>query len=773
LSNPLPKSSGEKSSFDDIAVYTKRLYKLNKEAQAAVREFSQHDVDDKEGLEAKRIAMHDAFTRLYDEIASFSEEVMGVDFDIAYLRDRIARAEGETKEQLQKALADLEAQLQRDLADIWMARVMAWLHQAAAASGPFAEEDNEEKEKSAFQHLAKVYTMLEKSFSAVASKTDGTQKLRRVALGKMVHDLISEGAEGDEGTLLEIIGKNKAAEAEFYDEFLNELIGQESMFRQAFNPFDELVWRDILYSFIYERATDLYNEAMPKLEKSKKVDKAEIEKIKSWKSNTAGLSEVYLGMTYNDIANAQMRAGNLEDASKLYQAASEAFGRAEKCFSEVVALEGNARQARNDKDHNKAQSLFCRAEAAVQTLTELLKAEKREEAAETLKGIFSDLRKAEKLSRTRELTGAIRENLRIFAFVEDKLKKEDEPVSSILDQIELAKGIRREGLIQDVNKALDEARVAMGKDPSDALEAMREGLTSLGILLSLQSEDEEIRKLRNKTLAILKNVKYVIQFQLSSQLEQGVRFMISRILENLHAEEAAYYYEKIGAKDEATELTDMGKMAIATACASEAQVFAKQSEQWAFRAQLQRVGTFRRLEDEISQFEDDEELNDALAAHDNTIQRLRHAVAAFEAASSELEKVTDQNIRLKNNIELQIKQLQGVVMKFKGDLLRLEAAKTSFMAEYASKKGDRTKARSYYSQASDMLREAVGNYTVAAQVFQQLGNMEAAQSVGTRAKTADLLARTVWDNKQRLSRDEEPNYFGDAELAALYLGSTG
>ena len=71
------------------------------------------------------------------------------------------------------------------------------------------------------------------------------------------------------------------------------------------------------------------------------------------------------------------------------------------------------------------------------------------------------------------------------------------------------------------------------------------------------------------------------------------------------------------------------------------------------------------------------------------------------------------------------------------------------------------------------MREAVGNYTVAAKVFHQLGNMEAAQSVGTRAKTADLLARTVWDNKQRLSRDEEPNYFGDAELAALYLGSTG
>ncbi len=62
--------------------------------------------------------------------------------------------------------------------------------------------------------------------------------------------------------------------------------------------------------------------------------------IKSWKQNTAGLSEVYLAMTYNDIADAQMRAGNLEDASKLYQVSSDAFGRAEKCFQRGASAPG-------------------------------------------------------------------------------------------------------------------------------------------------------------------------------------------------------------------------------------------------------------------------------------------------------------------------------------------------------------------------------------------------------------------------------------------------
>ncbi len=771
MPNVIPKKGNKTDSTNEV--YTRQLYKLNREAQAAVREFSQHDIDDQEGIEQKRILMHDVFTRLYDEIADFSEKVMGGDFDIAYLRERMAHAEGETKEQLQKALAELEAQLKRNLADIWMARVMAWLHQAAAASGPFTEHDNPEKEKSAAQHLARVYMMLEKSFSAIPVKSDGTQKLRRVALGIMIHRLIAESDTATETKLDEILGKNKAAEAEFYDEFLNELIGLESTFRQAFNPFDELVWRDILYAFIYEQATDLYNEAIPKLKKADGVDKSEVEKIKSWKANTSGLAEVYLAMMFNDIANAQMRAGNLEDASKLYQMASDAFGRAEKCFSEIAALEINAQQAKSDKDHNRAQALFCRAEAAVVKLKELLKTEDREEAVETLKGIFKDLRKAEKLSRTRELIGAIRENLRIFAFVEEKLKANSESVSSIIDQIELAKGIRREGLIQDIRKSIDTAIMQMEKEPSDAIVAIREGLTNLGILLSLQEEDAEIKRLRNHTIAVLKHIKYVIQFQLSAQLEQGVKFMISRILENLHAEEAAEYYQKVGDKAKATELKDVGRLAIATACASEAQVFAKQSEQWAFRTQLERIGMFRRLESDLTDYDIEVDVNDTLMAHENTIERIKRAVAAFEAAVVELERVSGADVKMQNNVDEQIRQLQGVIMKFKGDLKRLEAAKSNFLGEYASKRGDKSKARTYFTEANDKLREAVGNYTVAAKAFQAMGNLQAAQSVDAKAKTADLLARSVWDSKQRLNRDEEPNYFGETELIALYLGSPG
>ncbi len=771
LSNPLPGDKPERS-FKDIEVYTKLLFELNTEAQNAVREFALHDIDDREGLEEKRLVMHDIFTKLYEQIAAFGQKIMGEEFDIAYLRNRIAQSEGETKKQLEQALEQVEAQAKSNLADIWMARVMAWLHQAAAASGPFVEEEHEDKQKSASRHMAKIYTMLEKPFSAVPSKVDGTQKLRRVALGNSAYQLLKGSAEGDSNELEEILARNKTAEAEFYDEFLNELIGQESMFRQAFNPFDEIVTRDILSAFIFEQATDLYNEAIPHFKKSKSIDKQIIVTLESWKANTAGLCEVYLAMTYNDIADTQMRAGNLEDASKLYQSASDAYARAEKSFGATVQLQSNADQSKNDSEQKKAQALFCRAESAVKTLSDLLSVNNIGEALEVLKEIFRDLRKSEKLAKSRELTGAIKENLRIFSFVEELLKKKPEDLSGIADQIAFAKDLRKEGLIQDVSKALDDSRSKLGQNPSEALDSIREGLTSLGILLSLEIDDDDVNSLRNKILALLNNVKYVIQFQLSSQLQHGVKFIMSRILENLHAADAAEYYEVIGEKEEAAELIDLGKLALATAYASEAQVFARQSEQWAFRAQIERANTFELIEQELMEIDDDEITNKAVKAHDDAILRIKHAVSSFELSTIELQSVKGEIIRKKNNVEAQVSQLQGVVMKFRGDLSRIEGAKSDFLAEYMSKRGKMAKARQYFDDAKDQLREAVGNYTVAAQVFQQVGDAQAAQSVDQKAKTMDLLARSVWDNRQRLSRDQEPTYKRDAELAALYLGGT-
>ncbi|MFX1369274.1 MAG: hypothetical protein ACFFAY_11785, partial [Promethearchaeota archaeon] len=344
----------EEDDFDDIEVYTSKLYDLNIQAQDAVRDFALHDIDDMDGLEKKRIAMHDAYTELYDNVAAFSEEISGEEFDIHYLRERLPQAEGEAKEQIEAALNELVAKVQQNLADVWMARVLAWLHQAAAASGPFAEDDHEDKLKSASSHLAVVYTMLEKQFTAMPQKVDGTQKLRGVALGEKAYQLMKESRDEKDKDLAELVGNNKNAEAEFYDEFLNELIGEESRFRQAFNPFDELVWRDILSSFIFEQSTDLYTESIPYFMKKKKENKQKIATIKAWKQNTAGLSEVYLAMTFNDIADAQMRAGNLEDASKLYMISSDAFGRAEKCFRNSLQLQGNAAQSANDKDHKRA-----------------------------------------------------------------------------------------------------------------------------------------------------------------------------------------------------------------------------------------------------------------------------------------------------------------------------------------------------------------------------------------------------------------------------------
>jgi hypothetical protein len=762
-----------KSITEDIDVYTSKLYDLNIHAQDAVRDFALHDIDDMEGVEKKRIEMHDAFTDLYNEIAAFSEEIRGEDFDIAYLRERIEYAEEDTKEQLENALKELITKAQESQADVWMAKVMAWLHQAAAASGPFIESEHPEKIKSASRHLAEVYTMLEKPFSAVPSKIDGTEKLRRVALGHKAYSLMSAGRKKGDKELAQILGNNKTAEAEFYDEFLNELIGKESTFRQAFNPFDELLWRDILSSFIFEQATDLYNESIPHFNKNRKANRQKISLIKSWKQNTAGLSEVYLAMTFNDIADAQMRAGNLEDASKLYQTSSDAFGRAEKCFREELQLQANATQSMADKEQKKAQSLFCMAEANVKTLSELIQMNNKKESVIVLKEIFKDLKKAEKLSKTRDLTGAIKADLTTFAFVEDQLKKRKiSNLNGIAEQINFAKQIRKTSLIQSVSKALDDASSHMADTPVDAIEAIREGLDSLGILLSLETDDDEVADLRNKTIALLHHVKYVIQFQQSSKLQQGVKFILSRILENLHAMEASSYYKVIGETAIAGEMTDLGKLALATSYASEAQVYSRQAEQWAFRSQMERINFFKVISDELAQLEDEDEdsIDNAMEAHDITIKRIKQTLAAFESAANELASVKGEEIRTKNSVEAQVNQLQAVVMKFKGDLSRLEGAKADFLAEFELIKGEKSRALRYFSDANDHLREAVGNYTVAAQVFQQSGDGQAAQSVDTKAKTSDLLARTIWDNSKRIEMNQDHMEKDDAVLAALYMG---
>jgi hypothetical protein len=248
---------------------------------------------------------------------------------------------------------------------------------------------------------------------------------------------------------------------------------------------------------------------------------------------------------------------------------------------------------------------------------------------------------------------------------------------------------------------------------------------------------------------------------------------MSRILENLHAAEAASYYKVIGQKEPAEELMDLGKLALATAFASEAQVYSRQSEQWSFRAQIDRLNAFRKIEDELVMLEEDDPIEDALETHDGAITRIKQAVASFEAAANELDSVVGSEIRAKNNVDAQVKQLQGVVLKFRGDLSRILGAKNDFIAEYMYKTGKKSKAKMHYSDANDQLREAVGNYTVAAQVFQQVGDAQAAQNVDTRAKTTDLLARSIWDNRQRIDRDQDPSEKGESELVALYLGATG
>jgi hypothetical protein len=182
------------------------------------------------------------------------------------------------------------------------------------------------------------------------------------------------------------------------------------------------------------------------------------------------------------------------------------------------------------------------------------------------------------------------------------------------------------------------------------------------------------------------------------------------------------------------------------------------------------MNAFKKMEDELYELEDEEPAETAIHSHDNTIRRIKHAVAAFDSAANELGSVKGEEVRRKNNVEAQVRQLQGVVMKFKGDLSRIEGAKSDFMAEYLFRKGEKSKARHHYAEANEQLREAVGNYTVAAQVFQQVGDVQSAQSVDSKAKTTDLLARSVWDNRQRLDMGQEPMQKGDTELAALYLG---
>jgi hypothetical protein len=95
------------------------------------------------------------------------------------------------------------------------------------------------------------------------------------------------------------------------------------------------------------------------------------------------------------------------------------------------------------------------------------------------------------------------------------------------------------------------------------------------------------------------------------------------------------------------------------------------------------------------------------------------------------------------------------------------------MGEYLFLKGEKSKAKIHFSDANDQLREAVGNYAVAAKVFQQVGDAQSAQNVDTKAKTTDLIARSIWDNRQRIDRDQAPTEKGETELAALYLGAGG
>ncbi|MFW9817799.1 MAG: hypothetical protein ACFFEW_17930, partial [Candidatus Thorarchaeota archaeon] len=125
MSNVLPSSKKKKedtTDTDDAVIYTSLLFELNIKAQDAVRDFALHDIDDRPGLEVKRIEMHDAFTELYNNFADFNEQIMIADFDISYLRNRIAQSEGDTREQLEEALEEVMAESQKNLADVWMAR---------------------------------------------------------------------------------------------------------------------------------------------------------------------------------------------------------------------------------------------------------------------------------------------------------------------------------------------------------------------------------------------------------------------------------------------------------------------------------------------------------------------------------------------------------------------------------------------------------------------------------------------------------------------------
>ncbi len=753
--------------LSDITVFTSKLYDLNITAQDSVREFSLHDIDDKEGLEKKRLAMHDAFYELYRTIAEFHEDIMIDEFDIAYIHDGLQKAEGESKEQIRAIYEKVVEKYQADLANVWMAKTMAWLHKAAAAKSPFLDTKHPEKAQEAVKVLSDIYLMLEKPFSAVPESVDGTEKLRRVALGRMAINLVKEYA--DEEELSVMIGNNKITEAEFYDMFINELIGLESTFRQAFNPFDELIWRDILSSFIFQQANGLYTEAIPQLKKAKKVDTEKIKKIEDWLANTEGLQNAYLAMVYTDIADAQMRAGNLEDASALYASSSELFQKAQEAFSKIAVTKQNAEQAKADQEQRMAQSLLCNAEASIQTLSQLLNVNNREEAMQTLKEIFDNLRQAEKFSKTPELTGAIKENLRIFSFIEGLLNKETDNLKPIREQIEFAKDLRKTGLIEDVNKALEEASTKLRSSPTDAIDSIREALISLGILLSIDAEDEEVTKLRNRTMAILHHVNYVIQFQISSKFSSSVRFVISRILENLHATEAISYYKVIEEQDPINELTDIAKLALITAFTQEAQMYIQKGGHWALRSQIEREKSFQELKEQ-KQLEE-EAINKVLETHDKSITKMKQVIAAYQAAVSELQSIKDEEVRKSNNVDVKIKALQAMMMRFRGDLSRLMGAKSDFMAEYSYITGKKSEAQKYFSDASNALREAVGNYNVAATMFQQIGDAESAQDVDTRAKIADLLARTIWDARQKIERDQEVKTKGDQELAALYQGN--
>ncbi len=761
---------------DEQTLYTDIILQLEETAQKSIHDFATHDVSDLEGLEKKRKKMHEDFFNIYSKILDLIRIVRSeIQFDIDFTSKRFSFTKNEQEQsQIKQALEKLKIEYSNNLSIEWRFRVFAWAHKHATTKGIFIDELNEDAQKESIRLLSDLYNMLDLPFSTIVSKTDGAQKLRQVAITYKVKSLLEANKAADDKEISDIVTKNYISEGEFYDDYLNELLEDESILRGAFNPYDDILWKDILSIFAYEEAMKKYENAINSLENSAQFGKREQELVKQWKTNVEGLIHIYKAALYSDIANIQIEIGNYSNAGLMFKKSAEEFNNAKEVFKREPQLKDNAERAQKDGEGIFAEGLLAEAVSYEKDFEKAIQEGDREKANELIDKILKNLDEAGNLNSSSEISRAIEEDKRTYTFIKDMIKNTEQDIKSIKQQLDFARGLRKTGLIQTIESLIKDTEKDMERNPSEALNSIKKALKNLGLLEIMVPDDEKTKLLSNHIQALSNHVKYLIQYEISSKVSSQIIFVISRIIEYLTLKDAAKYYRKIKNTDKAEQLEDFANLALSTAYTTEANIFLKNSEQSTFNARVIREQTMEELKDidkvNITQEKITSILSEAEKLHDAVIESATKCLMAFKKTAEQLKKIKTEKIKQQNNTEIQLQQLEIYMIKLEADINRFNAAKEILIGEVYAKKKDLLKAGRYFSKATDYLRTASQMYGNSANKLSMIGQGKLAESIAAKAQSANFLSRITWDNRQKAQQQQKIRFFSDVELNELYEG---